>query len=327
MTPLVSIGVPTYNGAQFLRECLDSVLGQTFKDFEVNIVDDGSGDETVAIANAYANQDPRIAVRLNPTRLGLVGNFNRCVSLARGKYVCIFGQDDVMLPENLAEKVKLLESTPNVGFVHSNIFRIHDHGKVFAEHWETSSTQNYVQTGRQIMSKLLVGTNHICCPSVLARKTCFDHAGTFDDRLFFTCDWEMWMRLCADYDVACLGRPLVKFRRHSRTESKRVGGTRLELEQELLAKQIIFSRYKDRIIPVRAVMREAWDNLGRKAVLTARKAFYENDFENCRRCLFFAIRIRPSLIAQSECLNLLIKALLGRRAAHAYRWLTSTITR
>jgi glycosyltransferase involved in cell wall biosynthesis len=327
MNPLVSIGIPAYNGAQFLRECLDSILAQTFEDFEVNLIDDCSTDETVAIASAYCKRDPRITVHLNPVRLGLVGNFNRCVALARGKYVCIFGQDDVMLPENIGLKLELLENNPAVGFVHSNIFRIHDHGKVFAEHWAAESTENYIQTGHHLMSKLLIGSNSICCPSVLARKSCLDHVGAFDDRLFFTCDWEMWMRLCAGYDVACLGRPLVKFRRHSDTESSRVGGSLLELEQELLAKRILIARLRDYRHPGASEMPTGWNALASRALGIARKAFYRDDFDNFRQCLLFAIRLQPKLLSQSECLNLVTRALLGRRLISAYRSIMSTMAR
>ena len=325
--PAVSIGIPTYNGAQFLAECLDSILGQSFGDYEIMIVDDSSTDNTVAIAEGYAQKDSRVSVHLNATRLGLVGNFNRCIAIARGKYLCIFGQDDVMLPDNIGRKYEVLEAHPNVGFVHSNVFRIHDHGKVFAEHWEKKSTKNYVQDGSHVLSELLTGQNQICCPSVLMRKDCLTSLGPFEESLFFTCDWEMWMRFCVSYDVACLGQPLVKFRRHSNTESKRVGGSRLELEQELLAKQIMIARLSDHRDPRPTEMTMARNALASRALGIARKAFYQDDFDNFRQCLLFAIRLQPKLLWQSDCLRLVARALLGRRLISVYRFVMSTRAR
>jgi glycosyltransferase involved in cell wall biosynthesis len=323
--PLISIGIPTYNGDRFIAECLESILAQTFTNIEIIVIDDCSSDRTVAIAKSYAEGDPRVSVHLNSSRLGLVGNFNRCIAQAQGKYVCIFGQDDVMLPDNLSVKYETIESHPNVAFVHSNVLRVYQDGKVFAEHWATTSASDYVQAGTQLLTELLAGQNQICCPSVLVRKDCLDRLGGFDERLFFACDWEMWMRLCADYDVACLGRPLIKFRRHGGTETNRVAGKWLELEQELLAKQIMLARLPD--WQSRAVTVAAWNSLARRALDIARKAFYENDFDNFRRCLLFAIRIQPNLFWQTDNINLLLRALLGRRLIAAYRSVMSTIER
>ncbi len=114
----VSVCIPTYNGAAFLTEAIESVLSQSFRDFELLIVDDGSTDTTLDIARSFT--DPRIAIYQNETQLGIPGNWNRCLSLARGEYICIFHQDDIMLPENLARKVEMLAADPTIAFVHSS---------------------------------------------------------------------------------------------------------------------------------------------------------------------------------------------------------------
>ena len=79
----MSICVPAYNGARFLRECLDSALAQTCADFEILVVDDSSGDNTAALARDYARRFPRVRVHVNERNLGLVANWNRCVELAQ----------------------------------------------------------------------------------------------------------------------------------------------------------------------------------------------------------------------------------------------------
>src|SRR4030095_4409310 len=205
---LVSIGMPTYNGAKHLRESIESVLAQTFADFELILIDDLSDDETWAIAQAYARQDPRVSAVRNDKTLGLVGNFNRCIELTKGRYVCVWHQDDVMMPQNLEKKVALLEANPRLGFVHSNVLMVDGHGQVLSEHWELDSRRDYVVAGREFFLKMIApGKNYVCCPSVLARRECYGKLGNFRSELYFTCDWEMWMRLSLYYDVCCLGTP------------------------------------------------------------------------------------------------------------------------
>jgi glycosyltransferase involved in cell wall biosynthesis len=97
-TPLVSVCIPTYNGQAYLRECLESVLAQTFPDFEILVVDDHSRDDTLAILGEYAKRDPRIRIARNPKNLGLVGNWNRCVELAKGEWIKFVFQDDLIAP-------------------------------------------------------------------------------------------------------------------------------------------------------------------------------------------------------------------------------------
>ena len=118
-TRSVSVCLPTYNGANYIEEALRSILNQTYQDFELLIVDDGSTDATLDIVQSFS--DPRIQLHRNPARLGIPANWNRCLELAGGAFVCVFHQDDVMLPENLERKVHLLSTDETVGFVHSGV--------------------------------------------------------------------------------------------------------------------------------------------------------------------------------------------------------------
>src|SRR5437899_12562971 len=98
MQPSVSICIPTYNGAAHLAPCLESALNQTWTDFELLIVDDASSDDTVAITEACAARDRRVRVARNPRNLGLVGNWNRCLELAKGTWIKFLFQDDLLSP-------------------------------------------------------------------------------------------------------------------------------------------------------------------------------------------------------------------------------------
>jgi glycosyltransferase involved in cell wall biosynthesis len=110
--PLVSVGVPVYNGEATLRRALDSLLAQDLLDFEVIVCDNASGDATPDIAASYAERDARVRLHRNPTNLGLAGNFNRTVELARGPYFKWATHDDWHAPESLRLTVEAMERHP-----------------------------------------------------------------------------------------------------------------------------------------------------------------------------------------------------------------------
>lgn len=113
--------MPVYNGAKYLAEAIESVLAQTFRDFELLISDDGSSDQTAAIATRYARQDRRIVFSRNPHNLGLGRNFDHTLAQARGTYFKWLAQDDIILPEYLEKCVGLLEAADDVVLAHSLI--------------------------------------------------------------------------------------------------------------------------------------------------------------------------------------------------------------
>ena len=212
-TRAVSVCVPTYNGAAFIEEALRSILDQTYQDFELLVVDDGSTDATLDIVQSFS--DPRIQVHRNPERLGIPANWNRCLELAGGEFVCLFHQDDVMLPENLECKVQLLSADETVGFVHSGVEALVDESapSSFAN-WIEDATEDTVFDGLEYFRTLLLRGNRVCAPTVMARRHALLEQGGFDKDLGFACDYAMWLRLCLTYRVGFLARPLIRYRWH-----------------------------------------------------------------------------------------------------------------
>ncbi len=212
-TRAVSVCLPTYNGADYIEEALRSVLNQTYLDFELLVIDDGSTDATLNIVHSFS--DPRIRVHRNPERLGIPANWNRCLELAGGKFVCIFHQDDVMLPENLERKVTLLSADETVGFVHSAVEPLVEESapSSFAD-WIEEATEDTVWEGLEYFRALLLNGNRVCAPTVLARRHALLEQGGFDHDLGFACDYAMWLRLCLTYRTGFLARPLVRYRWH-----------------------------------------------------------------------------------------------------------------
>jgi glycosyltransferase involved in cell wall biosynthesis len=216
---VLSVCIPAYNGALYLAEAMKSVLDQSYSDFELIVVDDASSDATAEIAQSF--QDPRLRHFRNRVNRGLVGNWNRCIELARGSYLCIFHQDDIMMPGNLASKVRFLDENPTAGFVHSNVLQVGAQGELLSEWWSPPLGPEDVglKAGAMVLDKLLRGGNCVCAPSVVLRRECLGTLGPFDGRLPYTADWEMWMRASVFHDVGYFIEPLVKYRRHAGNET------------------------------------------------------------------------------------------------------------
>lgn len=132
--PRVSIGVPVYNGARYLPELLESLLAQTFTDFEVIVCDNASTDRTEEIGRAYAARDERIRYVRNPTNLGATGNFRRSFDLSCGTYFRWAAADDVSAPQFLARCVEVLDREPDVVLAYPKTKFIDETGRVTSEY-------------------------------------------------------------------------------------------------------------------------------------------------------------------------------------------------
>lgn len=125
---MVTVGVPVYNGQRYLARALDSLLAQTFDDFEIVLCDNASEDRTAEICAAYAARDPRIRFHRNPQNLGLVRNFNRTFELAKGKYFKWASHDDWHARESLELTVKALEANPDAALCGTGVSIVDEDG-------------------------------------------------------------------------------------------------------------------------------------------------------------------------------------------------------
>jgi glycosyltransferase involved in cell wall biosynthesis len=128
--PKVSLGIPVYNGENYLLACLESLLDQTFTDFELIIVDNASTDRTAEICHDFASQDDRIRYHRNPTNIGPIRNFHRAFQLATGTYFKWCAHDDLCAPEFLERCVEVLDSDPTVSLCYSKMQVIDAQGKI-----------------------------------------------------------------------------------------------------------------------------------------------------------------------------------------------------
>lgn len=295
--PKVSVCIPVYNGSEYIKESIDSVLAQTYKNFELIVCDNCSTDNTGEIVRNYNN--PGIRYVRNQKNLGGVGNANRCLELATGEYISIWHHDDCMMPDNLERKVRVLDEHPDVGFVHSNLILIDEKGTVVSPNiWNEDSRHDYVENGmdafRKFMSCIHLGAN-VFVGAVLARRECYDRIGAFSTELPHVEDVEMWLRMSLFYNVACIGTPLVKYRVHLKSMSSGFGDyeTLPYLKEHYLAARIIFEKYSDRIPQVHELKRQVLRSFGERAISFAYNAFSSGNFTVGKSCLREALRMYP----------------------------------
>ncbi|MGH7045560.1 MAG: glycosyltransferase [Stellaceae bacterium] len=211
--PLVSILVPAYNAAPYLAETLESALDQTFRSFEIIVVDDGSTDTTRAVAEAYRS---RGVVVLGQSHSGAAAARNRALRIARGRLIALLDSDDLWEPDCLATLVGFLDSNPEVSiaFCDSRFFGESKFaGRSYQEVYPPSPPITFAKVAGHV--------SHICLDAILRREV-FDRIGMFDEQLRAVEDFDLWLRaLHAGCRFEPIARVLVRYRRHAESVSAR----------------------------------------------------------------------------------------------------------
>jgi len=203
--PKVTVLIAVYNGERFLREALDSVLAQTFTDFELLVVNDGSTDETATILESYS--DGRIRIITNRRNIGVVGSLRRGLNYARGEYIARIDADDIALPERLEKQVEYLDLHPEVGMVSSRCLVIDGDGRLVSS--------SSAQTPEEIYY-LLAFHDPIYNPTVTFRKALVLSLGGYgDDSVNRVEDYDLWVRISRRAKIVELDEILAQYRIHS----------------------------------------------------------------------------------------------------------------
>ncbi|WP_395400051.1 glycosyltransferase family 2 protein [Pseudoduganella sp. UC29_106] len=221
---IVSVCIPTYNGATYLRQAVDSVLSQTFTDFELLIVDDCSSDDTAQVVAGYS--DPRIRFLRNQHNLGAQENWNRCLAEARGRYFKLLPQDDVLAPACLARQVDVLEtdSALSVALVFCARTIVGNDGTPIMTRGYPGAQEGTLSARRILRSCVRRGTNLLGEPGgVLFRRDLAMRVGSFNASEPYVIDLDYWWRLLANGDAYYLSESLVSFRISRQSWSVAIG--------------------------------------------------------------------------------------------------------
>jgi GT2 family glycosyltransferase len=212
VSPKVSILLTSYNHAKYLRESIESVLNQTYKNFELIIWDDASTDDSWNIITSYT--DKRIRSFKNETNQ-FIEYFRKAISeVAKGEYIAIHHSDDIWESDKLEKQVAFLDTNPQIGAVFSSALIIGEDGEPFenALHFYYKAFDQPNRTRHEWLNYFFYRGNALCHPSVLIRKTCYDECGLYRYGLAQSPDFDMWVRLCLKYDIHVLPEKLVRFR-------------------------------------------------------------------------------------------------------------------
>ncbi|MHB8413052.1 MAG: glycosyltransferase family 2 protein [Candidatus Acidiferrales bacterium] len=237
--PKVSVVVPNYNHARFLRKRIDSILQQTFQDFELILLDDCSTDDSRTILSSYAG-GPRIRIEFNDANSGSTfKQWNKGVRLARGKYVWIAESDDYADPRLLERLVTVLDADPKIAFTYCRSRRVSvdDDLDGFADFYLAEIdphrwTADYCADGCDECRNYFVRANSVPnASSVVFQKVLYEYVGGADESLHLCGDWKLWASLALTGNVAYLAEPLNYFRFHDasvRSKSEQMSGDVVE---------------------------------------------------------------------------------------------------
>jgi glycosyltransferase involved in cell wall biosynthesis len=212
-SPLVTVLMPVHNSEAFVVDAIESILGQTFRDFEFLIIDDGSTDRSVEIVEGYA--DSRIRLVCNDHQLELVRTLNRGLDLAQGKYVARMDADDISLPERLERQVDFMETNPDVGICGTWLVTMGD---------REGGIWSYPEGAEEIRCRLLfhapIGHPTVC----MRREMLVRHGLRFDEGYPHAEDYEFWIRASGAFPLANLDSVLLRHRIHAGSVSQKYRG-------------------------------------------------------------------------------------------------------
>lgn len=201
--PLITVILPVYNGAAYLEEAMDSMVSQTWQNWELLAINDGSKDNSLEILKKYS--DPRIQV-IDQTNMGLAATLNKGISLAKGDYIARQDQDDVSLPGRLEEQIKFLQDHPEVGMVGCHAEIVGLKGEKIGYHLHP--------TGSAELKFFLLHNNPFVHSSIMFRKEVFAKTGVYstDPSRQPPEDYEFFSRIARDWDVANIPQVLHIYR-------------------------------------------------------------------------------------------------------------------
>ncbi len=212
-SPLVSIIMSVHNGSSFLHEAIESILSQTFQNFEFIIIDDGSTDLTPSVLERYQSLDRRVRIIKLEENLGLPTCLNLGVDQALGKYIARMDADDISLPYRLEEQVKFLTDHPDIDMVGTGYIVIDDSGR--------NKGAYFVSADPAVIKWSFIFFNPIAHPSVMIRASTLKRFGGYDEQCLRSQDYDLWWRISLDGRISNLRKICLLFRRHESRVSVR----------------------------------------------------------------------------------------------------------
>ena len=231
-TPLLSVVMAVYNAGPYLREAVNSILNQSFSEYEFIIVNDGSSDDSLDILTNFASRDSRIKL-ISRENKGFVASLLEGISHASGKYIARMDADDISLPNRFGQQIEYLETHPDVVCVGGHIEHIDHKSRIITQ-------IKYPKLDSEIQSLLIEGHATICHPASMFRASAYQRAGGYRTDCFPAEDLDLWLRLGEVGELANLDSIVIRYRM---LESSISGSKRLEQRKAAeLACQLAWQR-------------------------------------------------------------------------------------
>jgi glycosyltransferase involved in cell wall biosynthesis len=224
MKSRVTVIIPNYNGSRFLESLFNSLMAQTYSNFQTIFIDDGSSDDSVAIAKTYIGKLPSFEIREYENE-GIAANWNRAFDLVETEYFTLLHCDDAYEPDYLTAMIELMDKYPTAAIGHCCVSIISEFDEVKFSVIDSYKEVNFFPTevlARSIVDEFntLLRGSYINCPSVIYRSSLAKKVGKFSSELHQTLDWDYWFRvLIGGYHIVGLRQRLFRYRRHSSNAS------------------------------------------------------------------------------------------------------------
>jgi glycosyltransferase involved in cell wall biosynthesis len=251
--PTIDVIIPAYNAAKYLPVAIESVIAQTFADWRIILVDDGSTDETPEIARMFLEQLGAKLKYVRQDNKGLPAARNTAIRNSSAEFLALLDADDVWLPCRLSESLRAFGCRADVGLAYGLVSRIDQDGAII-----DTPLKNQKHSDRRIVSHIYMRRLHLPCPSITFRRACIDDVGFFDETMRATEDRDLCLRIALRYAVRFVPKVLAYYRispNSMSTDPERMLQAQLQFIEKhygepgcgLLAKQIALSTlYKDR---------------------------------------------------------------------------------
>jgi len=210
--PEITVITIVYNGERYIKEAIDSILNQTYKDFEYVIVDNNSTDSTPAILKDYAQKDRRIKIIIESEQ-GILYARNAGLKVARGEWIAVLDADDIALPDRLECQLNLVRENPDVVLVGSGLILIDENGRSLRKY-------SYPNDHSSLVERLENHKAFFPQSSALIRRSSVMKLNGY--RFSSAEDYDLWLRLSMEGKIACIQEPLIKLRRYVHSNSYRI---------------------------------------------------------------------------------------------------------
>jgi len=293
----LTVALPTCNGAAHLAEAIGSIVAQRGIAFDLVVSDDRSDDNSLEVVRAVAGD--RAQIEVNTERLGLAGNWNRCVELAGTPLIAIFHQDDVMGRGHLAAHVEAFAGDDAIGLVASASEVVDERGDPIPEtvvsRGGLGPIDRVLPAGT--LAAAMVEGNPFRCSAVTIRRAAFEDVRGFDPTLRYVLDWDFWLRVSRRWKVAWLARPSVRVRWHGASETHRFKAGTTDLDESGRMLETLFSVDLKGQPGADSLRRTATRRLARAFLNRAHDALHAGRSDLAREALRRGLALAPSQVS------------------------------